>query len=217
MGQQLEENDAQRIDIRSPVEPGRVGGDLLRAHVAQGAKQLAGLGSARGRQQVGGGDVGNAEIEHLGLAGFIDQDVAGLEVAMDHTIVVGVLHRVAHLGQQLKARRRVETATAGVLVQWHAADELHGEERSAVFTHPRFMNLSNPSMPEPAQDLGFVAEAADEFGRNEAGADHLEGNGAARVVLFGLVNGAHATFAVLAEDAIAARYERQPTLCAMRR
>src|SRR5262245_44245118 len=48
---------------------------------------------------------------------------------------------VAHPGQQLEARRRVETATAGVLVQGHPADELHGEERLAVFTHPGFIDL----------------------------------------------------------------------------
>ena len=98
MRQELKENDAQGVHIRAPVEPGWVGGDLFWAHVAQGAEQLAGLGSARGRQKVGGGDMGDAEVEHLGLAGLIDQDVAGLEVAMNDPLVVGVLHRVAHPG-----------------------------------------------------------------------------------------------------------------------
>jgi hypothetical protein len=64
-----EENDAQGVNIRAPVEPGWVGGDPFWAHVAQGAEQLAGLSSARGRQKVGGGDVRDAEVEHLGLAG----------------------------------------------------------------------------------------------------------------------------------------------------
>ncbi len=164
MRQELKENDAQGVHVRPPVEPGRVGGDLFRAHVAQSAEQLAGLGSARGRQKVGGGDMGDAEVEHLGLAGLIDQDVAGLEVAMNDALFVGVLHRVAHLGQQLEARRRVETATAGVLVQGHPADELHGEERLAVFAHPRFVDLSDAGMLEPGQDLCFVAEALDELG-----------------------------------------------------
>ena len=161
--QQLEEDHAQGVDIGASVERGRVGGDLLRAHVAQGAEQLTGLGSARGRQQVGGGDVGDAEVEHLGLAGFVDQDVAGLEVAMDDALVVGMLHRVAHLGQQFEARGRVGTARADVLIQGHPADELHGEERLAVGTHPGFMDLSDPDMLEPAQDLGFVAEAMDKL------------------------------------------------------
>ena len=97
--------------------------------------------------------MGDAEVEHLGLAGFIDQDVAGLEVAMNDTLIVGVLHCVAHPGQQLEARGRVETSTAGVLVQRHPADELHGEERLAVFATPRFIDLSDPRMLEPAQDL----------------------------------------------------------------
>ena len=37
MRQELEENDSQAIDIRAAVESGRIGGDLFRAHVAQGA------------------------------------------------------------------------------------------------------------------------------------------------------------------------------------
>ena len=57
-----------------------------------------------------------------------------------------------------------ETATAGVLVQGHPADELHGEERLAVFTHPRFVDLGDTGMLEPGQDLCFVAEALDELG-----------------------------------------------------
>ena len=153
--------------------------------------------------------MGDAEVEHLRLAGIIDQDVAGLEVAMDHALLVGVLHRIANLGQQLEARRRVERAIAGVLVQRHAADEFHGEERLAVGTHPRFIDLSDPGVLESAQDLGFVTEATEELGREQAGADHLEGDGAPRVVLFGLVHGTHATFAVPAKDAIAADMSRQ--------
>ena len=54
---------------------------------------------------------------------------------MDDALVVGVLHRVAYPGEQLEARPD-ETATTGIFVQGHPADELHGEERPAVFIVP---------------------------------------------------------------------------------
>ena len=57
-------------------------------------------------------------------------------------------------------------------------------------------------MVQPAQDLRFVAEALEKCGRGEAGADHLEGDGAARVVLLGLVDGAHAPFAKQSNETI---------------
>ena len=95
------------------VERGGVAGDLLGAHVAERAEQLAGLGPAGGRAQVGVGGAGDAEVEHLGLAGLVHQDVAGLEVAVDDALVVGVLHRVADPRQQLQRVRRVEAAAGG--------------------------------------------------------------------------------------------------------
>ena len=49
VGQQLEENHAQRVHVRASVEPAGVGGELFGAHVAQRAQQLAGPGPARGR------------------------------------------------------------------------------------------------------------------------------------------------------------------------
>jgi hypothetical protein len=47
---------------------------------------------------------------------------------------------------------------------------------------------------------------------DEAGSDHLESDGATRVVLFGLVDSAHAPFALAAEDSIAADELGKPRL-----
>jgi hypothetical protein len=112
---------------------------------------------------VAGGDMGDAEIQYLGLAGFLNQNVAGLQVAMNDTLIVGMLHGVAHPGNQLDASASVETVTAGVLIQGQPADKLHGEERPAVVTHPRFVNLGDTRMLEPGQDLCFVLESIDEL------------------------------------------------------
>ncbi len=78
---------------------------------------------------------------------------------MNHALVMSVLHRVADLRHQLEARGRVDTAAAREFVQGHPADEFHGEERLAVFSPARLVDLGDPGMLEPAQDLSFVSEA----------------------------------------------------------
>ena len=161
--QQLEQYHAQRINIRAAVEPARVGRKLFGAHVVECAQQLTGPGLARSRQNVGRRDVGNAEIEDFGLARFLDQDVARLQVAMNDGLIVSVLHRVAHLGQKLEARPSVEASTAGILIQGHPADHFHGDEWPAVVTHARFIDLGDTEMLEPGQDLCFILEPLDEL------------------------------------------------------
>ncbi len=125
---------------------------------------MTGLGLARGRQNVGRGDVGHAEVEHFRLARFLDQDVAGLEVAMNDALVVGVLHGIADLGQKLEACGQIEIAAAGVLVQGHSANKLHREKRPAVDSSARLIHLGDPGVLKPAQDLCFVAEAIEVLG-----------------------------------------------------
>ena len=58
--------------------------------------------------------MGDAEVEIWGLARFINEDVPGLEVAMDDSVVIyGVLHRIANQGQQIQARSRIRTVDNG--------------------------------------------------------------------------------------------------------
>ncbi len=45
--------------------------------------------------EVGIGRAGDAEVEDFGLAGVIDNYVCGFKVAVDHAVLVGVLHRAA--------------------------------------------------------------------------------------------------------------------------
>ena len=45
---------------------------------------------------------GQAEVEHVRLAGAVDENVGGLQIAMDHAPLVRVRDGVADLGQQLQ-------------------------------------------------------------------------------------------------------------------
>ena len=64
-------------------------------------------------------------------------------------------------------------------------------------------------MLQPAERLRFLREAAQQLGAGESRLDDLERDRAARLILLGLVDGAHAAFADQANDAVAADRGRQ--------
>ena len=72
--------------------------------IAQGAEQLAGLGSVRGRQKVGGGEHGQHRSRGPWAGRLVDQDIAGLKVAMNDALFVAAPHCVADSGQQFEGR-----------------------------------------------------------------------------------------------------------------
>ena len=89
----LEKDDAQRVYVTARVHLVGIALDLLRRCVGHGAHELAGL---RGHDSVGrplSQCLGQTEIQHARLAVGIDEDVAGLEVAMNDPPLMGVLHR----------------------------------------------------------------------------------------------------------------------------
>ena len=91
-GEHLVEHAAQRVDV-APAGQLLVGGGLLGAHVVRGAEAHAGFGHAA----TGGGTEreGDSEIGHHGAA-VVQQDVFGFDVAMDHTLPVGIVQCVGH-------------------------------------------------------------------------------------------------------------------------
>jgi hypothetical protein len=76
-GEQLIEDDAQRVDIAAGIEGQGIGQNLLRAHVGERAQQLAEVGLARGLG-IHVGDPRYAEVQDLRLAALIDENVARL-------------------------------------------------------------------------------------------------------------------------------------------
>ena len=79
---------------------------LLGAHVLGCADELAQLGKDGPFGQPLGGGLGDAKVDDLGCGLVIldlDQDVGGLDVPVDHPLVVGMLHSVADLGKELEA------------------------------------------------------------------------------------------------------------------
>ena len=88
--QHLEEDDAQRVDVRARV--GLLALDLLGRHVLGRPDHHAGA-----RDPLGLDRAGDPEIHDPGVAVAVDHDVLGLEVAVDDAQAVGFRQALADL------------------------------------------------------------------------------------------------------------------------
>ena len=100
-GEQLIQDRAQGVDVAARVDVWR-GPGLLRAHVLRRAQDHAGLRgqlSAEHERVHGGSErLGDAEVDHLGhrlAVDLGDEDVRGLQVAVQNGLLMSVLHRLA--------------------------------------------------------------------------------------------------------------------------
>ena len=210
-GEQLVEDGAQRINVGG-------GADLL----GPARRLFGGHVAGRAEDEAGGGldafaaPLGEAEVGDLGRAfpegrvgGPCQQDVGGLQVAVDDALPVGGVHAPRQVRDQpgrLARRQRVGPAQA--LGQAAARDEFQREERPAVGLAD-FVDLDDVGVVEAGDDLRFGEETG-VFRRSVAAIvqDHLEGDDAVELELAGLVDDAHAAAAQLAKDLIAGHLRR---------
>ena len=89
--------------------------------------------------QLLGGRPGDAEVDHLRLrlVAVVHGTVAGLEVPVDDPLLVGVLHGVAHLREELETLRGVELLAVAVGAERFALDFHDEEGRPCSVAWPR--------------------------------------------------------------------------------
>ena len=106
--------------IDDPAASGR----LLRAHVAQRADQVAGARQPRVALQLG-----QAEIGDVNPPFAVEQQIRGLDVAMNHAHAVGIIERFgrlhAHAGNRAEVGRSSESIAAWPPVGMAVSDRRH--------------------------------------------------------------------------------------------
>ena len=107
-GQHLVEDDPQAVDVAPPVDLAVLAAGLLRRHVGGGAQHLA----VDGDGDLAGLALGQAEVHQVGLAVLVDHDVLGLDVTMDHAVLVGIMEGVGKGGRQSAPPRPKRTGGA---------------------------------------------------------------------------------------------------------
>ena len=128
--EQLVGDDTEREHVGARIDGTRLAGQLLPAHVRQRAEHLA--GARHLRVLVAAGDLGDAEVEHLHLPGFVDKHVARLEIAVDDAAQVRVVDGLADGDHQPKACGQGQLRLLGMVDEIVAAHILHCQIRQAA-------------------------------------------------------------------------------------
>ncbi len=157
---------------------------LLGAHKGDGAAGVAlaeefhvGIGE-------GGGD---AEVGELHAAGEVDENVGGLEVAMDELRAVGVIERTAKLeqdGAQFGPAINFIFFLLAQSMEGRAFDKFHYQKRRFGWAFVDVVKLDDVLVGEPAVGGGFLAQLGDEGGvLREVGLEELERHGVAKAFI----------------------------------
>jgi hypothetical protein len=192
-GQRLEQHRAQREDVDATVDVA-ITARLLGRGVHGRADRGADLGEALGVQH----PAGDAEVEDAGVVQPpVDQeDVAGLDVAVDDVALVRGRQRLQYPPTQPGHRRRRQRAAHQALLQRLAGQPLHGDVRLAVRGDAVIDIADDAGVAKLGQQGSLLIEASGvgaALAVQDLHRDHLLG-----VAIDGLVHRAHATRARLA-------------------
>jgi hypothetical protein len=186
--EQVIENRTERIDVGSRVDRIQVAARLLGRHVGGCSEHRArdrhqpGTGFTFGgddresvarRRSAGtmrpSGDFRETPVHHVNLAEPAAHDVLRLEVAMDHSLGVGIGHRFGDFDQRFDraARRPAEFALARAgehFAEMAAAHQSHREIEAALRVHSDFVQRHDARMIELPGDLRFLEETRQSVG-----------------------------------------------------
>jgi hypothetical protein len=197
-GEQLVDDDPERVDVRPLVELDRV--ELLRAHVVDRAH-----GPSVVRHPRMGFALGDAEVHHPDDASRVAHEVGGLQVAMDDAGVVDRGETFRDLERDLEAVFPLERSD---LVQRRlevgSIHELHDDEGN-VPVLVVLVDAAHVPMPHLARQPHLVAEAREDVGAQvDLRKEDLEGDRLRELAVVGLVDEAHSPSAEQGQDLVPA-------------
>ena len=121
--QQAVQGGSQGINVRTGVDTVRLAGRLFGRHVTGRAHHLSGMRQVTGAVEV----LGQAEVGHVRLVPGVEQDVARLEIAVDHSLGMSIGDRNRDLLEQQGRPARFQRPTSQVIFQALAGNQGHGK------------------------------------------------------------------------------------------
>ena len=201
-GEQPVEEHAERVLVAGGahrLSANLLGAGVLRCHQVDGGPgRVAVLLAIRLEQ------LGDAEVEQLGYAIGAHQDVARLEVTVDHEPLMGEVDRGADQAEELETALEREGTGVAVAVDGLALDVLHHQIRLASRVGADVEQASDARVDEGRGDLPFLAEAPDQLRCAQVRPDGLERDQAVDLAVRPPreVDGAHAALTEDADDLV---------------
>ncbi len=135
-----------------------------------------------------------------------DQDVARLEVAVNHQALMRVLHGGADRSKQFETFGNRQSTGIAVLVDGCAVDQFHDQIGHSIVGGATIEQAGDVGMVETGQDLALVAEALQDELVVEAATHQLDGNLMLELAIDadGAVDLSHAAAADFLKDVVGA-------------
>jgi hypothetical protein len=151
-GEEFVEHDPESVDIAPHINGSRLTRQLLGTHVLQGADMVSNLGLDGCQRTLRVGRLCNAEINHLRMPLGVHENVAGLQVAVNHASLVAMSDGIAHASEKFDAGSGREGRVGGVdRDRLRIRDVFHdevGHGRPSDPVHARGEYLCDTRVPE---------------------------------------------------------------------
>ena len=203
----LVEDRAEREDVGPRV--GAPSAHLFGRHVPERPEDDAGLGAGRGRGEIGGlgalllmRQLGEAEVEDLDAAVVGDEEVFGLEVAVDDAFQVRGREPMGDLQRAVDCLARREPPACELRPERLAFEELLDDVGSPL-VRADVVDRGDVGVVEDARRLRLLLEAPEAVGvGRERSRQHLDRHFAAEPRILRAVDLSHSPGADLAEDLV---------------
>ena len=146
--EQFVEHHAQAENVRAAIDPMPFAASLFGAHVGRSSREAWSLANVPFSQ-------GQPEIRHERLAGFVEQDVARLDVSMDQPLLVGVVQRLGHRRHQLHGFMQRQPGMLEPRGKVGAVDELGNDEAGELLGAADIMHRHDVGMVQVGDGAGF--------------------------------------------------------------
>jgi hypothetical protein len=147
-------------------------------------------------------ELGQAEIENLGLAAFGNEYVSGLDVSMDDAGGVSDIESVGNLDSKVKNLLDEESLTMDMLAESFTVNEFHGDEGMVVL-FANIINCADAGVIESGSGVRFAAETLQRLGiLLQVIGEKFQSDDAVKAGVQGLVDDTHSASAEFFQDAI---------------
>ena len=148
---------------------------------------------------------GESEIDDKGVAGGVEQEVGGLDVAMHEPMAVGRVERLGSLGRDVHNLAARQPALLQACPQVHPFDEAHHQVVLPFVRAADVMHRQDAGMFEAGQDARFVEKGIDgRVGGEEVAVHDLDGDAPPQFDVVAEIDRAAAARRDVAQDVIAA-------------
>src|SRR6267378_7849378 len=229
-GGHLVKHDAEREEIGARIQI--LAESLFGGHVGNGAKRGARTGEVLvtcldcGQRSVDMGQcafvnglLSEAEIKDFGVGSPGDENIGGLNVAVNDPFGVGSIQGIGDFDANGNHGVQFHGPARDDELEGRAVEKLHSDETLAVVLAD-FINGANVGVVQSGSGASFAAETLESMRvTDQIVGEEFESDKAAEVGVFGLVDDAHAAAAQLFNDAVVrngfADQGMAPALCCM--